>query len=569
MKCACPNCHRSLPVQQALPAQVFCPWCGATFFQEAPKPGAAPPTPPPTVAAVPVLATPTPARGIRAAKTAPTTMGAVPAARTAQMHPVAQGHTPPPQSRPSPLVTGAVLGGFALLLLAGGVVAYLCFTAGNSPETARQETPPPKDPSHKPQNGNRDVAPHKDRVTGDRTNKATANRDGEKSVTLPVPDRNKDRKDGTEKDKSGKDKSTLVKPDGPSNKDRTRPPEGVAPLQIKLLETVKKTEKTTPRQLRLAVSEAMFDDMGKLLLELGEGYKFAELNENELLSLKRLKHYDVIFLTCKHSTASKLRQNEALRLFVENGGTLYASDLRFEALRGAFPDYIDPGPNFAGDKQKLTATVVDPGLREVLGDSVTLNFDQRGWKPARFKRNLVKVYMEADYEPDPAFQLKETELSGLLLVKFTCGKGSVIFTSFHNAKQNSEVERKLLKYLVFTAVTSFEETKVTKTMIQGGFSPQPAKRLSIGDEALKATHVYNHPKNGPLQFALGFSNAGAKLKLELVAPDGRKVEREGIASFVVEVDNAAAGDWRYTVTAVSVPYANFPFTLTVGEPVKR
>ena len=33
----------------------------------------------------------------------------------------------------------------------------------------------------------------------------------------------------------------------------------------------------------------------------------------------------------------------------------------------------------------------------------------------------------------------------------------------------------------------------------------------------------------------------------------------------VEVDNAEAGDWRYTVTALHVPYPNFPFTLAVGE----
>jgi len=50
-----------------------------------------------------------------------------------------------------------------------------------------------------------------------------------------------------------------------------------------------------------------------------------------------------------------------------------------------------------------------------------------------------------------------------------------------------------------------------------------------------------------------------------VAPDGAKFAREGTSTFVVEVENAAAGNWRYTVTALSVPYPNFPFTLAVGE----
>ena len=141
----------------------------------------------------------------------------------------------------------------------------------------------------------------------------------------------------------------------------------------------------------------------------------------------------------------------------------------------------------------------------------------------------------------------------------------MIFTSFHNAQQNSEVEDKLLRYLVFTAVTSFEETRVATTMISGGFSPQAAKRLATSDEAPSATQTYHNKKAGRLQFALGFSNAGAKLRLELVAPNGQKVVREGTGTFVIELDNAAAGDWRYTVTALTIPYPNFPFTLAVGE----
>ena len=35
--------------------------------------------------------------------------------------------------------------------------------------------------------------------------------------------------------------------------------------------------------------------------------------------------------------------------------------------------------------------------------------------------------------------------------------------------------------------------------------------------------------------------------------------------FGFEIPNAPAGDWQYTVTALELPYANFPFTLTVGE----
>ncbi len=57
-----------------------------------------------------------------------------------------------------------------------------------------------------------------------------------------------------------------------------------------------------------------------------------------------------------------------------------------------------------------------------------------------------------------------------LLVKFRSGEGNVVFTSFHNAAQNNELERKLLKYLVFTAITAKQESKVNDLLLKEGFA---------------------------------------------------------------------------------------------------
>jgi len=34
---------------------------------------------------------------------------------------------------------------------------------------------------------------------------------------------------------------------------------------------------------------------------------------------------------------------------------------------------------------------------------------------------------------------------------------------------------------------------------------------------------------------------------------------------VIEESSPSAGVWRYSVTALTVPFPDFPFTLTVGE----
>jgi hypothetical protein len=77
--------------------------------------------------------------------------------------------------------------------------------------------------------------------------------------------------------------------------------------------------------------------------------------------------------------------------------------------------------------------------------------------------------------------------------------------------------------------------------------------------------VYRATKNGDLQFVLGFQNLGAKLKLTIVGPDGKRLEKEGVETITIDVRDAAVGDWTYTVTAIKIPNENFPFTVTVGQ----
>lgn len=80
------------------------------------------------------------------------------------------------------------------------------------------------------------------------------------------------------------------------------------------------------------------------------------------------------------------------------------------------------------------------------------------------------------------------------------------------------------------------------------------------------TQTYQSTKGGRLKFALGFANRGARLRLTIKGPDGRTVvEKEGAETFFHEIVNAPIGEWTCTVTALEVPYANFPFQLTIAE----
>ena len=337
------------------------------------------------------------------------------------------------------------------------------------------------------------------------------------------------------------------------------------------------------RSLRLAVTPPEYDDMGKLLDTLGTGYAYEQIALDDLLEAERLAQYDVVFLTCggvpRKWLEKRLRDSErggagiyepkpeiveavheSFRKFVGHGGTLYASDLQFDLVRLAFPELIDEAKAGRGAVQTIEAEVVEPGLRRLLGPSIDLRFDMPAWRPAAFRGPDVTTYLRGTYA-----LRDDTEQTGPLLVAFPHGEGMVIFTSFHNEAQNTKMELELLRHLVFTTVTAREASKIRKTMVQGGFSPTERNLLSASSGMKPVKRTYECRKRGPLQFVLGFKGQGAKLRLTVLGPDGEKVEKTGTERLTIDVEDAAAGTWQYTVTPITIPHENFAFTLTIGE----
>jgi hypothetical protein len=304
-----------------------------------------------------------------------------------------------------------------------------------------------------------------------------------------------------------------------------------------------------------------WDDMSKLLTELGDGYKHDNITMDEAVNPRKLAEYDVVFLTCKDGREDELK--EPLVDFVTNGGMLYASDWRYKAVAKAFPEMAVEGLQQDGDKQELEAEIVDPGLRDALNNNtIHLRFDLGEWKPAAFGGPRVKVLMKGTYIKYKASGQKAT---APLMVKFQVGKGQVVFTSFHNEKQNSRTEKELLQYIVYSLVTAGVDAEVNTQMDKSGFTPQSSNLLSTPAAQTTEKKTYKNKTTGTLRFVLGFRNEGAELKLNIRSPDGKTFSKASESTLIVDVNDAIPGDWTYTVTAVRLPYANFPFTVTVGE----
>ncbi len=269
---------------------------------------------------------------------------------------------------------------------------------------------------------------------------------------------------------------------------RTSPPSGLQSSENVTHAAHVAPESAGRTSLCLAVTKPPdfenWDDMGALLRTLGSGYQYAPISLDDLLDFDQLKKYDVVFVACSpvpktwvedERVRAGIRANTAvfgarteivdrlkksLRRFVAGGGTLYASDWQFDLLHIAFPEMIDEAKVGRGEVQKVTADVVDPGLRKRLGPTIPLRFEKSDWRPAAFTGRDVTTYLKGEYRLTSG-----DRQTGPLLVSFPVGDGTVIFTSFHNEAQNNDVEKELLRYLVFTTVTAREDSRVKRTMV--------------------------------------------------------------------------------------------------------
>lgn len=342
-----------------------------------------------------------------------------------------------------------------------------------------------------------------------------------------------------------------------------------------------------------------------------------------------------------------------LRQYVAGGGTLYASCLAWVAIAGTFPEVtasefkdLKKRLGIEPDAQEVTAEVVDPGMREEFGDTISLAFDLPGWSPPEFHGGPVDVYLQGQFSlvctsdvllkdvknkadalvarfrqtrtkldqeaerllaavkagtiDQPTFKAeasrlqeasaandaemnaarqrlveeldavqavidRESKRSAPLLAKMPFGDGFIIFTAFHNGKQRSSREVALLKHLVYTTVTARLEARTREQLVEAGFTAARHDLVTRSPGSPERRGTYSCSRPGPLRFAVGFDGTGVRLRLDLVSPDGRTATHTTTEPVVVEVPDAAAGDWSYIVTAERLPSDNFPFTITIAE----
>jgi len=197
-------------------------------------------------------------------------------------------------------------------------------------------------------------------------------------------------------------------------------------------------------ELRIAVTEVGYDDVGSVLTKLDYAYRV--INDNDLTNCEALAKYNVLFINCG-TGGDPAKNRESLREFVKEGGALYVSDQSAPQISAAFPNIVEFSSGGIAS-QSIIADVVDQDLRSIIGSRIKIYFDLSDWIPIQGVNRDVHAYLVGTFETNYGHKKDKP-----ILISFKYGAGEVIYTSFHSHKQTSEAEEKLLKFLVLKPVS--------------------------------------------------------------------------------------------------------------------
>jgi hypothetical protein len=173
--------------------------------------------------------------------------------------------------------------------------------------------------------------------------------------------------------------------------------------------------------------------------------------------------YDIIFFNCGISEDWLMYEDEIktnIRNFVEQGGSVYASDWAHIFVEASFPSKIDfhgEDHDFqsarVGNEGFISATVLDSTMIEILGsETAEINFDLASWVIADNVDDDVETLLKANVEGYDWYDYNLIQIEDApLAVRFEYGEGKLIFTSFHNEHQNTTFDMEtLLKEIIFS-----------------------------------------------------------------------------------------------------------------------
>ncbi len=212
---------------------------------------------------------------------------------------------------------------------------------------------------------------------------------------------------------------------------------------------------------RIAVIDGDWDDVGSVLTHVGVDPTMVtefgryEWPESLFADYETLASYDIVFINCGTDESDYLAtpaMQENLRQYVQNGGSVYASDWAYDIIEASFPDYIDfvgedlyPQSAETGSEGVYAATVEDPELLGALSTSaISLNYPLGSWAMIEAVSPSVRVFIRGEANSYETYYPSIPHT-----VSFAVGEGKVVYSSFHQEPGVNLQQEQVLRLLMF------------------------------------------------------------------------------------------------------------------------
>ena len=201
----------------------------------------------------------------------------------------------------------------------------------------------------------------------------------------------------------------------------------------------------------IAVINGTFDDTTEWLDSLQvdyTAYNNSDDVEDLLMNYSDLSSYDIVLAECGAPWSVFVDHDaiiDNLVDFVEDGNSMYASDLADEYVEETFPDVfeIDSG----GSQGAFEGDVVNSTMQDILGTDVAdIYFNLGGWRVVESLGTDATSEVEGDVDVSGNI-LEDAPL--LSTYHDPNGDGQVVYTSFHNNSDATDDMNDILKYVIF------------------------------------------------------------------------------------------------------------------------
>lgn len=199
---------------------------------------------------------------------------------------------------------------------------------------------------------------------------------------------------------------------------------------------------------RLAYVRGIFDNIEQIV-QTSLGNPIEEIQASSLASAAITSQYRVIFLNCglNETEATNPAVVANLRTFLQNGGTIYASDYAGVYVAALIPEFSF---QYAGEEQNTTAAVVDAALQAFIGkSSVEVVYDLSDWAEIMAIPTTAATLLRGSYFAKPQGGVRVQRSNQPLAVVLHVGTGKLVFTTFHNETGATADQIAVLRHFIY------------------------------------------------------------------------------------------------------------------------